>query len=266
MATVSVFLEASDDYPPYEHLDRMICQWRKAEASTRNQCGLDPVETSYPVCFDESEPSSRKRRVTIDQALRGHEGPVYLEDINYRPSDTTEEEYAQWIQDYSEGKRGLMEEDHLNFHNYQFMIDCKTEYYHRYQGQMTIPPCYAKPSTLDIYRRTNHWRVMKDPVRIHTRQAEEMNRLLRERIAEPDDVHKPCQPDTAAFVDFDGNVSVARPLQETNTNIHDPVFCWCPIWPSKWPEDREWCQLAKDFGDAHVLYDKPYNFEGTFQS
>jgi hypothetical protein len=51
MATVSVFMEAYDDAPPYPYLDKVICQWRRKEYNTRLQCGLDPVESTYPGCF-----------------------------------------------------------------------------------------------------------------------------------------------------------------------------------------------------------------------
>jgi hypothetical protein len=51
MATVSVFMEAYDDAPPYPYLDKVICQWRRKEFNIRQQCGLDPVPSSYPGCF-----------------------------------------------------------------------------------------------------------------------------------------------------------------------------------------------------------------------
>jgi hypothetical protein len=51
MATVSVFMEAYDDAPPYKYLDKVICQWRRKEYNTRLQCGLDPVDSTYPGCF-----------------------------------------------------------------------------------------------------------------------------------------------------------------------------------------------------------------------
>jgi hypothetical protein len=51
MATVSVFMEAYDDAPPYTYLDKVICQWRRREYNIRSQCGLEPVESTYPGCF-----------------------------------------------------------------------------------------------------------------------------------------------------------------------------------------------------------------------
>jgi hypothetical protein len=72
MATVSVFMEAYDDAPPYKYLDKVICQWRRKEYNTRLQCGLDPVESTYPGCFplfrdrtlkDEKTANLRERQV-----------------------------------------------------------------------------------------------------------------------------------------------------------------------------------------------------------
>jgi hypothetical protein len=96
---------------------------------------------------------------------------------------------------------------------------------------------------------------MKDPTRIHRRQLEELKRLIRERIAPPDDPIMACQPDTAAKVE--GNdVNTARPLQYEH-DVHFTVFCECKDWPSKWPEDRAWCQI-EDYNQR--FYDTPYNF------
>ena len=265
MATVAVFLEAHDDWPPYPHLDRMICQWRKAEAKTRKECGLEPIENSYPSCFepDLQESRMRDRRRTVEDALReaASEGRrIVLEDINYRPADMTEEEFASFIQDYSD--RSLIENEHVSFHNYQFLIDCKTEYYHRYHGTQTIPPCYG-PLTYNSHENTNHWRIMKDPIRIAKRQIVELERLLKERIAPPDAVHNACQSDTAGVYDpttSNSTISVARPLQ-ANDQEHNPTFCWCPIWASHWAEDRAWCALNDQMGTEYVLNEHPYNYD-----
>jgi hypothetical protein len=210
MATISVFLDAQEDWPPYPHSDRMICQWRKAEAKTRSECGLDPIETPYPGCFPSSSQSGRKtRRRTMEQAYKeaSKKGePVILEEFNYRPADQTDEEFAAFIDEYS--KRDLIEQDFLSFHNYQFLIDCKTEYYHRYQGTRTIPPCFG-PLVLDSHENANHWRVMKDPIRVAPHQIKELERLLSERIAPTDAVHNACQPDTAGAADPTGTASIS---------------------------------------------------------
>lgn len=129
-------------------------------------------------------------------------------------------------------------------------------YYFRYQGTATIPPCYGN-DTFGTRRGVNHWRVLKDPIRIHPRQLEELERLIRERIAPPDDPVNPCQPDTAAKVSEDGRVNTARPLMYRNTAANAKTFCECKDWESKWPEDRQWC--LSDINER--FYAKPYNFE-----
>jgi hypothetical protein len=264
MATISVFLDAQEDWPPYPHLDRMICEWRKAEARTRKECGLAPIETPYPGCFEKEQPNSgrKTRRRTAEEAYKeaaSKNERIVLEDVNYRPADQTDEEFAAFIQDYSD--RNLNENDHLSFHNYQFLIDCKTEYYHRYHGTQTIPPCYG-PLTYYSHENTNHWRVMKDPIRIAQRQIVELERLLKQRIAPLGAVHNACQPDTAGADDPMGlaSISVARPLQQRDGE-HNTVFCWCPIWASKWPEDRAWCALSDQLGADYVLLEHPYNWD-----
>ena len=98
---------------------------------------------------------------------------------------------------------------------------------------------------------------MKDPIRVPPRQIEEMHRLLRERIAPLNDPIRPCQLDTAAKrLPNSTRVSVARPIQSTRP-VHFKVFCECDDWPSKFPEDRKWCEMNK----LDRLYQHPYNFE-----
>ena len=105
---------------------------------------------------------------------------------------------------------------------------------------------------------TNHWRVMKDPIRISQRQLNEMHRLLKKRIAPTDDPIRRCKPDTAAR-SYYGNtnwVNVSRPLQSTN-DAHYKTFCECR-WKSRFTEDQEWCS---DTNQLSRLYKHPYNFD-----
>jgi hypothetical protein len=103
---------------------------------------------------------------------------------------------------------------------------------------------------------------MKDPIRIHPRQLQELKRLIGERIAPKGSQVNECKPDTAAKVKRDSetgeivDVEAARPLQEFNSN-HFETFCECKDWESKWPEDRHWC-LVEDVNER--FYEKPYNF------
>ena len=119
----------------------------------------------------------------------------------------------------------------------------------------------SKFSINDVYR--------KDPIRIHPRQLAEIRRLVADRIAPIDDPVNPCQPDTAAKVTRDPetnkvlDVQAARPLQDFSDQ-HFKTFCECKDWPSKWPEDREWC-LMEDIRERFYVH--PYNFDSdSFES
>mmetsp|Transcript_25784 Transcript_25784/g.28947 ORF Transcript_25784/g.28947 Transcript_25784/m.28947 type:complete len:581 (+) Transcript_25784:49-1791(+) len=158
--------------------------------------------------------------------------------------------------------RTLFQYEELEWFNYWPMLGVRTEYYFRYSGSQTIPPCYG--NFVDESRvGTNHWRIMKDPIRIHTRQLQELRRLTAERIAPIDSVVNACQPDTAAKVKKDAmdpskiiDVNNARPLMSW-TKPHFKTFCECKDWESKWPEDRNWCNI-EDINER--FYGKPYNF------
>jgi hypothetical protein len=160
--------------------------------------------------------------------------------------------------------RHLIDYDHVDWFNYFPLLGCKTEYYFRYSGTQTVPPCYARYDSgnngLGNRGNTNHWRVMKDPIRVSERQVLELHRLIRERIAPPDDPLRACRPDTAAAPDpygsgDDRKISVARPLQQTQ-EAHFEVFCECKDWGSKWNEDKEWCKMSEN----ERLFDRPYNY------
>jgi len=362
MAHVSIFLEAYDDAPPYPYLDRVICQWRRAEEKIREQCGLPSVQP-YPTCFnptrghtnptnnpttnptqpptsppavvvdippfsilpinnttesthetstttttttidtlitnsntstissvssrgfnpDQSQTGGSKRRLraTANDILRDStttkttkkKRKIQMDPINWREPDWTEQEWEQFIQAYSahtngnasQSQRKLLEGSHSIYHNYQPLIDVKTEYYYRYSGTQTAPPCYG-PFTPETRGNTNHWRVMKDPIRVHPRQIKEMHRLLRERTAPSDDPNtdNACKTDTAAKIvnEETGEISVARPLQSFHQS-HFKTFCECKDWKSKWPEDQAWCEI--DSGDYTAsysrFYQQPYNFQ-----
>jgi hypothetical protein len=97
---------------------------------------------------------------------------------------------------------------------------------------------------------------MKDPIRITTRQLNELHRLLKERVAPANDPLRACQPDTAAtaYTGDSTRVNVSRPLMATN-KIHYDSFCACQ-WPSHFQEDVSWCALPQ----STRLYNQPYNF------
>lgn len=380
MAAISVFLEAYDDSPVYDFLDRIICEWRNTEDKVRDECGMDSVGTPYPGCFnpqrgytpfpsvsptkapivptpdptkapvaptdapteeptvgateeptespeeeptdppvEETEPTDppvedaeptpvptdaeasfptevpifefgepvavsptavppaanagggRRLGEPKDDVInmgRTRQRRVLLDHDNFREPDMTEDEWSEFIEATSAVDRGvataaqreLVGQEHLIFDNYQWMIDCKTEYYFRYQGTQTVPPCWGR-LIAGSRAQTNHWRIMKDPIRVHPRQIAEMERLIRDRI-DP----RRCRKDTAAKVERDGTVNVARPLQET-AEQHFKVFCECfdfmgNGWSSKWPEDRTWCR-SQDRDQLYRFYEHPYNFNSS---
>lgn len=113
---------------------------------------------------------------------------------------------------------------------------------------MLVPPCWE----------TVHWRVMKDPIRVHRRQIAELNRLLAWR-RDPDT----CRRDTAGIVSDDGNtVKMNREVQYYH-NRHRKVFCECKDWPSKFEGDRAWCDDWRDDVDHDRFYRRPYSFDSN---
>mmetsp|Transcript_8669 Transcript_8669/g.18721 ORF Transcript_8669/g.18721 Transcript_8669/m.18721 type:complete len:449 (-) Transcript_8669:740-2086(-) len=164
-------------------------------------------------------------------------------------------------------RRELLNYEEIPWFNYWPMLGVRTEYYFRYSGTQTIPPCYGDFDS-SSRKGTNHWRVMKDPIRIHRRQLIELRRLIAERIAPKDDPIKSCSADTAAKVKVDSTrdsndpskyleVNTARPLQDSD-RVHFKTFCECKDWVSKWPEDRQWCKI-EDMNER--FFDKKYNFD-----
>jgi Eukaryotic-type carbonic anhydrase len=311
MGTVSVFMQAYEDAPPYPFIDKMICQWRRKEYEDRIACGLDPIDGTYPGCFPLRAPNVR-RKTEENTQQRDSDNPIHrlktfhdvilyndlhkndpnhtdllidMDESNWGPAD--EKDWDTWIQQQSDKMkaeedlynrmknlehggnnteqlhnqfRKLLQYDEIEYFNYWPMLGARTEYYFRYSGSQTIPPCYGNFET-DSRTGTNHWRVMKDPIRIHPRQLRELERLVRERIAPIDDPVQSvrCKKDTAAKVDpTSGKVNTARPLQDWST-VHFKTFCECKDWPSKWPEDREWCNKNQDIDTR--FYSKPYNFD-----
>ncbi|KAG7370840.1 Eukaryotic-type carbonic anhydrase [Nitzschia inconspicua] len=128
---------------------------------------------------------------------------------------------------------------------YEWLLKVGTEYYFRYEGSMTVPPCYT----------VNHWRVMKDPVRVAKHQITELERLLAWRLNDK------CEASTAGRP-REGNpdaVDVNRPLQEIKRG-HRLVFCECQNWPSKFPKEREWCNRWQQRDPQLRLFENPYNW------
>ncbi len=282
MGTVSVFLQAYDNSPDYDMLNRVICQWREVEEQTRRGCGLPSVSAPYDGCHS----SRRQLRTTSsgganttlpskpmsvhDIILHNYLNPddtkimVMEDDDIAEPNDQDDMNWAAFIKQQEEAEhqnhRRQLTSRHVSpWHNYWPLVGVQTEYYYRYGGTQTVPPCYGRFVRGNNRAQTNNWRVMKDPIRISSRQLNELHRLLRERIAPPDDPFLACQADTAAKVDSNTSfVNVARPLQG-NQKAHHMVFCECENWGSQWQADQEWCRMYRNDKDAR-LFQHPYNF------
>lgn len=128
---------------------------------------------------------------------------------------------------------------------YEWLLKVGTEYYFRYEGSMTVPPCYT----------VNHWRVLKDPIRVANHQIKELERLLAWRV------NSDCDASTAGRPreDDPDAVDVNRPLQELEKG-HRLVFCECQDWPSKFPQEREWCAKWQERDPEIRLFENPYNW------
>lgn len=139
--------------------------------------------------------------------------------------------------------------DDVHYRPYEWMIKVGTEYYYRYEGTQVVPPC------MEVV----HWRIMKDPIRVHPRQIVELNRLLAHRRAPKGQLNE-CKIDTAGILQGDNNekVKLNRDIQYTHKG-HRMVFCECQDWPSVFDGDQQWCKKWMNDTDYSRL-DKPYNF------
>lgn len=291
MASVTIFLKSDTGTPDWPILNRLICEWRAEEERTREECGLPSVTTEYPGCFyyQRGHRTDVQEEVTATQSFNGRKldtqrkpRPLSAHDIivknamhsnrtDYKPMrislspedleepdpDFDWDEFLASHMKNEDRHRRLMNYDHVSWFNYFPMPDVRTEYYYRYSGSQTVPPCYGEWFPGNLRAQTNHWRVMKDPIRVSQRQIYEMHRLLKERIAPADAAQMACQPDTAAKPDpvDERKISVARPLQSVRP-VHFITFCECENWRSKFEEDQEWCRQEKN----DRLFSQPYNF------
>jgi carbonic anhydrase len=271
----------TDPYPGCFPIPRRLLKRREVEQNKTKTKSPFPTVIDWILAKDRLD---QARQVNPSANTTTKFPNLVMDDVNFEDAEMDDEQWAAFIAQESarfqseEGmwkevrrewndtaqaheafhQRQLLAGNELDWFNYFAMLGVRTEYYFRYVGSQTIPPCYGNVEK-DSRRGSNHWRVMKDPIRVHPRQIHEMKRLIRERIAPKDDPVMACQPDTAAKVRSDGTVDTARPLQSTNPAHYD-VFCECKDWPSKWPEDREWC---RNKNATSRFYDQPYNFEGS---
>jgi len=197
--------------------------------------------------FNDTREIGENDVVTHD--VTGRKIIVREENFEEKGLDNEEEYFDDLYSDYHR----RMQTDNLateNYDNvfwwpYEWLLKVGTEYYFRYEGTQTVPPCYE----------TAHWRVLKDPIRVAPHQMRELERLMAWRLGDE------CTVDTAGKP-REGNpdaVDVNRPLQSYH-KLHRKVFCECKDWPSKFPQDREWCRNWKNRDPELRLFDRPYNF------
>jgi Eukaryotic-type carbonic anhydrase len=299
LGTVAIFIKSVDGGPDWQILNKVICAWRDQEEKVREACGLDSVTARYDGCVvytrqntrrnlrnvdaNEYKPATSAYDIILENEMSKNAAasfgnttfePTHIHiDDNHIKNMKVDFEWAEFIanksaeymyhqSDKSETRR-LKNYDEIPWFNYFPMTDVKTEYYFRYSGSQTIPPCYGKYFKDTPTRKNRHqtlaWRVMKDPVLISSRQLKEMHRLLKYRIAPPSSPVAACTRDSAAKMVGQERVDVARPLQETR-DTHYMVFCECTNWRSTFEEDKNWC-LHNSLEDR--LYKWPYNFDSS---
>jgi Eukaryotic-type carbonic anhydrase len=116
------------------------------------------------------------------------------------------------------------------FSPYDWLKKVATEYYFRYEGSLTVPPCFAQ---------SVHWRVMKNSIRVSPEQIRLLEDLIANRINP-----STCSRETAAAPrSGTDRVNVNRPLQYLSSG-HRAVFCECIDWESTMPADIAWCKLS----------------------
>lgn len=212
---------------------------KKPERLERAQSSLKQFYKNH------TRPIGEKDRVT--HTIQGKK--VIVREENFEEKGLLDED-AYFKELYTEFKRRALQTteaenyEDVQYWPYEWFLKVGTEYYFRYEGTQTVPPCYD----------TAHWRVFKDPIRVAPHQMRELERLIAWRRGDD------CQIDTAGTSTGDANyVEVNRPLQSYHT-LHRKVFCECQDWPSKFTADRLWCSNYQNEEPEERLYNTPYNW------
>jgi Eukaryotic-type carbonic anhydrase len=169
---------------------------------------------------------------------------------NFEPIEEDEQTYfdRQYAEHQRRNQQAVHAENYedLDWAPYDWLFRVETEYYFRYEGTMVQPPCWE----------VVHWRPLKDPIRVHKRQIDELNRLMAWRN-NPDT----CARDTAGIVSADSSrITAHREIQYMHEQ-HRFVFCECKDWPSKFKGDREWCHRHEEDTSYTRFYEHPYSFD-----
>ena len=135
------------------------------------------------------------------------------------------------VEDVSDRELALSATFRRPFNPYDWLKKVETEYYFRYEGSQTVPPCFSE---------SVHWRVMKNSIRVAPTQIRQLEELIASRV-DP----TTCSPDTAGKPRTVSSklVDVNRPIQSVS-KPHKVVFCECVDWESSITADRRWCNLT----------------------
>lgn len=169
---------------------------------------VGPVETEYLFAHEMDDDEQDAEDIDDEYVVMHAEGRMFrLHKQDLQPAEEDPEDYFYRIyHDFKQRQRRTQSEviheenyEDVHYWPYEWMLHVGTEYYFRYEGTQPVPPC----------RDQVHWRVMKDPMRVHPRQIMELNRLLAWRL-DPGS----CQKETAGVLSNDGDtVDVSRDIQ-----------------------------------------------------
>jgi hypothetical protein len=197
------------------------------------------------------KPSTSSRQLSDGDRETYVEGrKVIIREENFEPK-VQDGEDAYFEEIHSSYQRRAQAEpidenyDDVFYWPFEWLLKVQTEYYFRYEGTQTVPPCYD----------TVHWRILKDPIQIPPSQLKELERLIAWRLGDN------CESDVAGKP-REGNpdaIDINRPVQSFHT-LHRMVFCECQDWPSKFPLDRNWCRNYSNKPPEQRLYENPYNW------
>jgi hypothetical protein len=109
-------------------------------------------EKDWDTWIEEQSNQMRQEEEQYSKMLRMEQRLYY--GGNHSSTNHTEE--AMTLEDQKRRKLSINYDD-LPYFNYWPMLGVRTEYYFRYQGSQTIPPCYGK-DIRGTKRGVNHWR------------------------------------------------------------------------------------------------------------
>jgi hypothetical protein len=193
IGNVAILLEAGNDTDFYDFLDLYLRRWKKEQKRVFEFCQISPRNETLSGNTTTSTPYVAN---ASNRALQGTE--------SFR----------------------------RRFSPYDWLKKVATEYYFRYEGSLTVPPCFAQ---------SVHWRVMKNSIRVAPDQIRQLEDLIANRVNPTT-----CIRDTAGVMRNNSiAVDVNRPIQSLSAG-HKAVFCECIDWESSMPNDVAWCNRTME--------------------